>query len=138
MHFKQPSERPYEAKRYTYLTDTEGLSAIESNEMAHKNLSEKKKAYESLAKAFEAEDKEARSAYNDSGCVTEDGFKKWAEDNRPDWSHARSQLHDSIVHLHMISRAIFGKPYDDQVEKGNKEDGNKAMEAGFFTGHHGL
>jgi hypothetical protein len=81
MHFKHPNERPYDAKRYTYLTDTEGLSAVESNDMAHKKLSEKKEAYESLAKAFQAEDENARSAYNDSGCVTKDGFKKWVEDN---------------------------------------------------------
>jgi hypothetical protein len=40
--------------------------------------------------------------------------------------------------LHSISTAIFGKPYYDQVEKGNKEDGKKAMEAGFLMGDHGL
>jgi hypothetical protein len=77
----QPTERPYEATRYTYLTDTQGLTAVESNGNLQEISAEKRAAYEKSAKAFQTEDEKAHSAYKDSGSVVDNGFLKWAREN---------------------------------------------------------
>ncbi|KAE8137766.1 hypothetical protein BDV38DRAFT_246199 [Aspergillus pseudotamarii] len=125
------SERPFQASRFAYLTNTDGLAA--SHPGAQQQVENAKSHYTSALKNLESTDKDAREAYHDDKAngLTTDTFGNWAMQNSPEWASAKAEAQAAGAALSSAAMNAFGPAYEQRIREKQSEVDRAAYEAGF-------
>ncbi|KAE8420290.1 hypothetical protein BDV36DRAFT_249957 [Aspergillus pseudocaelatus] len=128
----QPAtERPFEASRFAYRTNTDGLTASDPDAEARvKNV---KESYKSALERFESVDEEAREDYHkaEENGLTTDTFGNWVIVNYPQWVSTKADAQSQGAALTNAAMTAFGQDYMQKIQQGQSELVQEAYSAGF-------
>ncbi|KAB8203509.1 hypothetical protein P875_00034393 [Aspergillus parasiticus SU-1] len=129
---KPASDRPFEASRFAWRTDTDGLTA--SDPAAEARFENVKESYKKALQEFELADKKARKRYHEEeeDGLTTDTFGKWVMQSYPVWHSIKAEAQSQGAALTAAATEAFGQAY---VEKHGQEESKmnrEGYDAGFY------
>ncbi|BAE56250.1 hypothetical protein F9C07_2279590 [Aspergillus flavus] len=124
---KPATDRPFEASRYAWRTDTDGLTA--SDPAAEARFENAKESYKKALQAFESADKKARNRYHKH--EEDDAFGEWAMQYDPVWCSLKAEAQSQCAALCDAGWAAFGQAYLEKSEQGMSKVTQDARYAGF-------
>ncbi|KAB8273061.1 hypothetical protein BDV30DRAFT_238933 [Aspergillus minisclerotigenes] len=129
---KPASDRPFEASRFAWRTNTDGLTA--SDQAAEARFENVKESYKKALQAFELEDKRARKRYHEheEDGRTTDTFGNWVMQNDPVWYSLKAEAQSQGAALTAAGAAAFGQAYIEKHGQEESKMNREGFDAGFY------
>ncbi|KAE8324705.1 hypothetical protein BDV39DRAFT_116226 [Aspergillus sergii] len=129
---KPATDRPFEASRFAWRTDTDGLTA--SDPAAKARFEKVKESYKKALQEFESVDKKARKSYHEEeeNGVTTDTFTVWAMQNYPVWHSLKAEAQSQSAALTSAGAEAFGQAYMEKYYQGESKVNREAYDEGFY------
>ncbi|KAB8217651.1 hypothetical protein BDV33DRAFT_176807, partial [Aspergillus novoparasiticus] len=129
---KPATDRPFEASRFAWRTDTDGLTA--SDPAAEARFENVKESYKKALQKFELADKKAREGHHEEveDGLTTDAFGDWVKQNDYVWQSLKAEAQQQSAALTAAGAEAFGQAYMEKYHQGESKVNREAHDAGFY------